>query len=445
MNKNLKWIDEINTKIFAALSIFALSIVSTIVINPDNSGVTKVKSYPATVCPANLSNGTSTSVLPSSKILVRQIPTKNNKLARAKTSFYLSSLPLLVDGNFESSINVTRSKSASLATVVCSISSGDQWFVGGSGTVSSRASIEIINSGLSTSVVDLIVYTSSSVSSVISKRINRNSSKRIYLDSLAPGEDSIVIHSITRSGRVTTFVHDQRERGISSLGADFVSQGADPSNRVVIPAISNVKLVDRKALQTLRILVPGKVDANVRAKIVSSDGSFIPIGLDNISVNAGKVLDVQFNPVLQARNFSLVLTADRPIVAAVKSSRTINGGTEFAWSTSVAEFKDVSLHLGGLNPDVVFQGKNIEVDVQWVDKNRKLYSKTIRSTDGEEWALWHPKNGVLRASFSTASSQIYGGIIFKERVGLSYLPVVAGAELESAAVPNPDARIISRQ
>ena len=55
MNKNLKWIDEINTKIFAALSIFALSIVSTIVINPDNSGVTKVKSYPATVCPANLS------------------------------------------------------------------------------------------------------------------------------------------------------------------------------------------------------------------------------------------------------------------------------------------------------------------------------------------------------------------------------------------------------
>ncbi len=445
MRSNLKGFDNLDIKLFAALGFFLFSIVSTVLINPDNSGVTKVKSYPATVCPANLSNGTSTSVLPSSQILVRQIPTKNNKLTKAKTSFYLSSNPLLVDGNIESSINVTRSKSGSLATVVCSISSGDQWFVGGSGTVSSRASIEIINSGLSTSVVDLIVYTSNSVSSVISKRINRNSSKRIYLDTLAPGEESIVIHSITRSGRVTTFVHDQRERGISSLGADFVSQGADPANRLVIPAISNVKLVDKTATQVLRLLVPGKVNAEVRAKLVSSDGSFVPIGLDNISVTAGKVVDLSFKPLIQARNFSLVLTSDRPIVAAVKSSRTVNGGNEFTWSTSVAEFKNVSMHLGGLNPDVVFLGKNIEIDIQWVEKNRKLYSKTIRSAVGDEWALWHPKNGILRASFSTAGSQIYGGIIFKEKVGLSYLPVVAGAQLESAAVPNPDARIISRQ
>ncbi len=444
MRKILKLIDETDMRLIAALGLLALSLVSTAIVNPDNSGVTRIKSYPATVCPANLSNGTSTSVIPSPQTLVRQVPTKNNKLTKAKTTFYLSSKPLLVDGNFESSINVTRSKSGSLATVVCSISGGDQWFIGGSGTVSSRASIEIVNSGLSTSVVDLIVYTSNSVSSVISKRINRNSSKRIYLDTLAPGEESIVVHSITRSGRVTTFVHDQRERGISSLGADFVSQGADPAKRIVIPAISNVNLVDKKATQTLRILVPGKVDANVRAKIFSNDGSFVPIGLDNINVVAGKVIDLPIKPVLQARNYSLVLSADRPIVASVKSSRILNGRNEFTWSTSVTEFKSVSLHLGGLTPDVVFQGKNFEVDIQWIDKNRKLYSKTIRSANGDEWAIWRPKNGVLRVSFSTTSSQVYAGMIFKETVGLSYLPVVAGAQLESAAVPNSDARIISR-
>jgi len=445
MRNYRNWFDGFAKKPTAALGIFSISIIAIFLVNPNNSGAARVKSYPATVCPANLSTGTSTSVLPTSSIQVRQIPTKNNKLTKAKTSQFLSSTPLLVDGNSESSVNVTRSKSGSLATVVCSISSVDQWFVGGSGALTSRASIEIINSGLSTSVVDLIVYTANSVSSVISERINRNSSKRIYLDTLAPGEDSIVIHAITRSGRVTTFVHDQREKGITSLGADFVSQGAGPANQVVIPAINNVKLVDKSAAQTLRILVPGKVSANVQGKLVSNDGSFVPIGLDNINIEAGKVIDLPFKPVLQSRNFSLILKADRPIVAAVKSARRSNGTYEFTWSTSVAEFKDVTLHLGGLKPEVIFYGKNIEVNVQWSDRNRKPYGKTIRGANGDDWALWRPKNGVLKVSFSAASGQIYAGAIFEEKAGLSYLPVVAGAQLESSAVPNSDARIISRQ
>jgi len=436
---------KIDSKVISALVFFALSIITIFTINPDNSGVRTVNTYPATVCPANLSSGTSTSVLPSSNILVRQIPTKKNQLKKAKTSFYLSKAPLLVDGSSESSINVTRSKSGSLATVVCSISSGDQWFVGGSGALTSKASIEIINSGLSTSVVDLVVYTSNSVSSIISKRVNKNSSKRIYLDTLAPGEDSVVIRAITRSGRVTTFLYDQRQQGITALGADFVSQGADPANRVVIPAISNLELAGKGGSQILRILVPGKVSANVSAKLFSSDGSFVPLGLDNLNIVAGKVTDLNFKPVLQSKNFSLIVTSDRPIVAAVKSTRSRNGRNDFTWSTSTREFKYLAFNFAGLKPQVLFQGKNLEVDVQWVGKNRKLYSKTIRSAVGDDWASWSPKSGVLQARFSTTGNQIYGGVIFDEKSGISYLPLAAGAQLESTAVPNSDARVITRQ
>ena len=433
----------LDIRVITSLCALAISILAVVIIKPDNSGISTVKSYPATVCPANLSDGTSTSVLPTSKILVRQIPSKKIVLKAAKTSFYLSSLPLLVNGSSGNSMNVTRSKSRALATVVCSISSGDQWFVGGSGSVTSRSSVEIINSGLSTSVVDLIVYTPNSVSSVISKRISKNSSKRIYLDTLAPGENSVVIHAITRSGRVTTFMHDQRQRGLVSLGTDFVSHGSDPSTRVVIPAISNVALSDRNSVQSLRILAPGSVNANVRAQIISTDGSFAPIGIDDMNIKAGVVEDVTFKPVLQARNFALVLTADRPIVAAVQSSGTFGGSREFSWSTSAGELKDMTIYLGGLRPDVMFQGKNFEVDIQWTDRNRKVYSKTIRNSDGDDLAIWQPKNGVLSARFSTSSSRVYGGVIFKENTGLSYLPLVAGAQLESAAVPNADARIIA--
>lgn len=431
-------------RVFAALSVFVLMIAGILLFNPNNRGVSTIKSYPATVCPGKLSDGTSTSVLPSSKVLVRQIPSTKIKLAAAKTTFYLSPKPLLVDGNSETSINVTRPKSNSLATAICAINESDQWFVGGAGSVVSKSSLQIINSGLSTSIVDLFIYTSNGVSPVNSIRVSKNSSKQIYLDSLAPGEDSVVIHAITRSGRVTMFLYDQRQRGLQSLGSDFVSQSANPQKRFVIPAISNVILSGRNATQMLRILAPGSVNANVRAKLVASDGTFAPIELDDIDVKGGNVKDIIFKPVLLAKNFSLVLTADQPIVAAVKSSGTFEGTNEFTWSTPSQQLEELVLHFGGLRPEVIFQGKNIEVNVEWTGKDRKVYNKTIVGTKENDTAGWSPKSGVVSAKFSTKNDEIYGGIIFKEKRGLSYLPLAAGAQLESSAIPILDARIISR-
>ena len=430
-------------KIIAALMVFAVTIAGVILFDPSKSEISTVKSYPATVCPGNLGNGTSTSVLPSSSTPVREIPSTKIVAKKAKTTFYLSSKPLLVDGNSQTSINVTRTKSNSLATAICSISSGEQWFVGGSGSVSSNSSIQIINSGLSTSIVDLFVHTAKGVSPLTSVRISKNSSKRIYLDTLAPGENSIVIHSITRSGRVTMFMHDQRQLGLRNFGSDFVSQGAGPETRVVIPAINNVILSGKSTEQLLRILAPGTVEANVRVKLISGDGTFSPIELDDINIEGGKVRDIKFKPVLLSKNFSLVLTSDRPIVAAVKSAGTFGGTNEFTWSISGQQLENMSLNFGGLKPQVVFQGKNIEVDVVWTAKNRKVYSKTIRGSKENDIATWSPSGGVLTARFSTSKDQIYGGVIFKENTGLSSLPLVAGAQLESSAIPISDARIIS--
>jgi hypothetical protein len=155
------------------------------------------------------------------------------------------------------------------------------------------------------------------------------------------------------------FLHDQRQRGLQSLGSDFVSQSANPAKRVVIPAINHVALSGRNTTQMLRILAPGSVNANVRAKLIASDGTFSPIELDDISIKSGRVKDIIFKPVLEAKNFSLVLTADQPIVAAVKSSGTFEGVNEFTWSTSRQQLQETTMYFGGLRPEVVFQGKNI--------------------------------------------------------------------------------------
>jgi hypothetical protein len=435
---------DLDHKVIAALAIFTITVSGILLFNPDNSGVSTVKSYPATVCPGNLSGGTSTSVLPSSKTLVRSIPSTKNTLSKAKTTFYLSSNPLLVDGKDETSINVTRGQSSSLATTICSINESEQWFVGGAGSIVSKSSLQIVNSGLSTSVVDLFIYTPNGVSPVNSIRVSKNSSKQIYLDTLAPGESSVVIHAITRSGRVTMFLYDQRQRGLQNLGSDFVSQSANPEKRVVIPAINNIALSGRNTTQMLRILAPGSVNANVRAKLVASDGTFAPLELDDIDLKGGKVKDIVFKPVLLAKNFSLVLTSDQPIVAAVKSAGTFDGANEFTWSTPSQELQDLVLYFGGLRPEVLFQGKNIEVDVEWTGRDRKVYNKTVLGNKENDIASWSPKSGVVSAKFTSKNDQIYGGVIFKEKRGLSSLPLRAGAQLESSAIPILDARIISR-
>ena len=137
-----------------------------------------------------------------------------------------------------------------------------------------------------------------------------------------------------------------------------------------------------------------------------------------------------------------MLQSDQPIVAAVKSSGVFGGVNEFTWSTAAPQLEDLAMHLGGLQPDFVFTGKKFEVRISWMLKNRKILTKTLR---GDDLVTWRPKNGILLASFLPSEPDIFGGIIFKEQTGLSSLPLVAGAQLESAAVPNLDARVIARE
>lgn len=401
-------------------------------------GIKTVAKFPATVCPSNLGDGTSTAVLPNAKVMVRSIPTKTNNLVQAGASnLLLSSRALFVDGNQTTSISVTRGNSGWLATATCEVSGSDQWFVGGSGALTSRAMLDIVNSGLSTSIVDLFVYTSKGPLPIISQSVPANSEKQILIDTLAPAEDLVAIHAVTRSGRVSTFYLDQRKKGLRSLGADFVFDGGNPAKHLSIPAIINVGTKPGSGEQRLRVLAPGNVDATIKVNVISTDGTFAPIELDNKTIKHGNVTDFSFKPVLSSSTYSLVIDSDVPVVASVQSIV----GSEISWSSSVKPFKDVTLNLGGLTPKVRFQGKQILVDLSWIDMKGKTGSTRVSGTD---FAGWSSKEGIRRLTLNNKSLS-NGAILFSSAGQISYLPVLPGAVLESAAVPQADARIISRR
>jgi len=437
---------KLNRSTLLALAGLSAAILITNFTPKIGTAIKLVQNFPATVCPGNLSTGSATAVLANAKVKVRSIPSKSNALSAAGSANNLVTKPLLVDGDALSAISVLRGTSPWLATAVCAISNGDTWFVGGSGSLTSKGGLDIVNSGLSVSVVDLYVFTSKGPAPLSSVTIAPNSEKRIFLDALAPGEESIAIHAITRSGRVSTFLFDERRKGLRSLGADFVSPGAKPANHVVIPAISNIVVAKGKhAAALLRILAPGNIDATVKASVISSDGSFAPIGLDGFSLTRGQVRDINFSPVIASGIYSLVLDSDQPIVAAVQSTAAASGTPDFAWSSSANPLTAVSMNFGGLTPTVQFTGANISVQVSWIAVTGKSGSQTIAGTDS---ATWQPKTGLIRATFNNLANSdksTYGSVIFQGSGGLSHLLLAPGAVLESASIPVPDAGVIARR
>jgi len=399
--------------------------------------------FPATVCPAKLGDGATTVFLPTYKTPVRHVVTKSISFYKSRTaSENLASNALLVDSNPATSFAFNNSGNG-IGTVICESGNADQWFVGASGGVTSKALLDIVNSGLSPALVEITAYSSKQARPPIAVSVPANSDHSILVDAIAPGDESVVLHVVTRSGRVTSFLFDQRKKGLKSLGSDYVNSQAPPSKRLLIPAI--LQSSSGKVSSTLRVLVPGNLDANIKVTINSGDGSFTPVGLDGKVIPHGKVLDIPLTSLTSSTPMSMVIDSDEPIVASVLTQFVNN---DFAWATPVSSFKDIALNFTGISPKVVFTGSQISVKIKWKNANGKSQSAQVT---GSDIAFWNPGNGGIRAvTFSNSANQskqpVYGGVIIRTASGwqIAYLPLAAGATLEKSSLPIVDVRSLSR-
>jgi hypothetical protein len=406
-----------------------------------------ISTYPATVCPAVGNKVPSVASLTNSKIQRRLINGISKTLNSGKNSLIaLNNDALLVEGNPGTALTFVNSGWKSV--VPCSVSNGEQWFAGGSGALTSKSFLYIINSGFSDSSVELQIYTPNGLIEPKSVVIPQNSTKKISIDTLVPGEDSIVIGVKTLSGRVSSYLLDERKKGLKSLGADFVSPVATANKKVTIAGISGLtgKQISNvnSVAHTLRLLIPGTIDANIDVTINSNDGNFIPEGLAQFNIKNQRVLDIPltFAPVNQP--FSLIIDSDQPILASVLSEFTFGKSKEIAWATGADELSRWSINLSGSKPVLSFSGNKINVQISATDINGKKIDKKITGTD---FLVWNAPSGLNRLQITANSDGISGGVIFFPEVGSigsSYIPMNNGANLETASEPISDASVISR-
>jgi hypothetical protein len=428
------------------LTIFLLAVATYFA--PEKSDQVKLTStYPATVCPAIGNKVSSIAALTNSKVNRRLVDGRSKKLNPGKSSVIaLTKEAVLVEGNAGTAI--TFANNAWKSVVPCSVSNGMQWFVGGSGALTSKSFLYIVNSGFSESVVDLEIFTPNGALEPRSVSIPQNSTKKLSVDSLIPGEDIIVIGVKTISGRVSSYLFDERKKGLKSLGADFIAPIGSSSKKVTISAISGLtrKLVSQanSASHSMRLLVPGKIDANISVTINSNDGNFVPIGLAELNVKSQRVLNIPltFAPTNQA--FSIIIDSDQPLLASVLSTFTYGKSSEIAWATAADDLAKWSVNLTGSRPTLTFSGKKINVSISATSTNGKKITKNVT---GSNFAIWRPPVGLNRLQITANNKGISGGVIFLPEVGSigsSYIPMNNGANLETASEPIADASVITR-
>ena len=327
-------------KIFAnskynTVAIFLILLALISYLAPTRNEQVKITySYPATVCPAVTGNTNAIAALPNSKIGKRLIDGKIKKFSPANaSSLALGAKSILIDGNPGTALAFVNN--GWKAVVPCSVSNGEQWFVGGSASLTSKDVLSIVNSGFSESAVEVEVYTPNAALEAKQIAIAPNSTKSISVDTLAPGEDSLVIAVKTKSGRVSSFLFDERKKGLRSLGADYVAPVSAPSKSITIPAISDLQGKSAVAGSTsshlLRLMIPGSIDANIEVAINSNDGNFVPVGLAELKVKSRRVVNIPLTFAPQKQAFSIIVKSDQPVLGSVLSTYTIGKSSEIAY------------------------------------------------------------------------------------------------------------------
>jgi len=428
--------------------ILSSAVAVVLAANGLNVGLSKSEfstNFPAVVCPPTPSQITTAISLPSSKTPLRKTGTKSLSFVPAQTLRYTqASAPVIVESQGSTPIVWQIRKGVWAGATICSSLQNEQWFVGGTADVTSKGKVLIVNSGLSSAIVDLQIWNEVGAQPTTPITLKANSFRELRLDSLAPGSRRIVLRALTRSGRVTSYMLDERGRGLKALGGDIVNFAPKAAKEIYIPAVPHlIRKEGGKSVElthSLHLLVPGELDSRVTVKVLSTDGSFIPNGFENKIIKAGSVVSLGLSPNLPTSKFGLHISSDEPLVASVYSPTFSQKKSDFIWSTSAPELVPMSLATSGVAPQLIFIGGTISLDIELLlDKGKR---KIIKVT-GDEIATVKIPDGVRSITFSKVAKGIYGAGLIATKSGYGYFPLAPGSVLTKSSVPLSNIRVLT--
>ena len=422
-------------------AVVAVVLLATNLFDANTSSRQYSKSFPAVVCPPNPAGVTTVTSVSSKETPFYRVGNKSTKLVNIKTLRYSSvSDPILLQTEGLTPVSFQSRKGVWAGSVLCTAPVTSQWFVGGTSDVSSKGVVYIVNSGLSISIVDVFTWSENGEQAVKTLSLKANSSTAVKLDSLAPGDSNIVVKVVARSGRVNSYLIDERVKGLQRLGGDSVNSIPGPARKFVITGIPQ-QLVNKKApTHYLRLFVPGVADANFTLELLSSNGRFIPTGFNERKLVSGKVVELKLKPEVAKGAFAIKLTSDQPLLAAIRSRANSNGNSDFVWSTPSPALAPLQIAIGGISPKVIFAGDAIAINLSVTFANGKIKEQSIT---GSDLVTWQVPNNAIAITVLSAGIDNYAGALIAAKSGYAFFPIATGAELTKVAIPSSNIRVLN--
>lgn len=424
------------------LGIIAITLSGVNLLNTTKVKLTFSESYPAVVCPPTDAHVTSQVSVASRSTPYRRIIGKSVNLSPIKTVLYSNNKDaILLDQGAVSSIAWQGLPGIWAGSTLCRAPQGDQWFVGGTGDVTSKGRLYLVNSGLSDAIVDVAVWSESGAKSGNVLTVSANSSMRVPLDLLAAGASRLVIRVTPRSGRVNAFLIDERSKGLETLGGDPVNSVDFPRTDVVISGIPQQVVKGVGGPHLLRILVPGNVDANIRVDSISKDGVFVPVGLDGRVVPHGQVVDIKLSSTIAYSAFSLRIRSDQPLVAGVYTPLRVKSHRDIVWNSASPELVPMTMALTGFAPALIFTGDTVDLVV-----TTRLVSGRFKAAHvtGSDAVIWRVPDKAQSITISAIKAPVVGSGLISSPSGAGAFPLSIGSNLTRVVVPVSDIAVINR-
>jgi len=399
------------------------------------------EAYPASVCPPNTTGLTTAISLTSPKTLVRKTGTSSMQTYPVGFRRYaVAAQSAVIEAGSVTPIVWQVRTGIWAGAVPCSAPTASQWFVGATADITSKGSLNIVNSGLGRALVEIDIYTENGPTTPRTISLKANSYASLALASLAPGAKEIAIHLLPRSGRVNGFVVDERGKGLKALGGDLVNSTGDPTKKIQIPAIPQQTGKKTSTPHTLRLLVPGAVDARINAEIRSTDGTFSPVGINGRVIPHQKVVEIPLDITMASGKFALHITSDQPILGSVFSQTLVKGKRDFVWSTSAQDLTEFTLATTGLAPTLVFTGTSIRVTLELTYTNGDTKKVRIAADDIATFVV---SQTVRSVTFTGISSGTSGAALIASKSGYGYIPLNPGSVLTKSSIPASNIRVLN--
>lgn len=264
--------------------------------------------------------------------------------------------------------------------------------------------------------------------------------RRVRLDAVAAGEAELALQVSSRRGALAVSVQDTSTAVFG--GTEFMPPTGAPARTQVISGVAG-----STNTRQLLLLNPSQVTARVKVEILGQDGVFVPRGLDEVKVPAGKLTVLDMSKAAGKSAQAWRLTSDQPLVGAARMAAS---NQDFAYAVSGPMLSGPALapvRLGKLIDGARLEmtaPKAAAVTVTAYDKDMKAQGSTLMQlSDGSTVSLDLAKDTLFAQSLDklayvvvASKGQVSGAMVYTSGTGLSTVPLRA-APLTALA---PDVR-----